>query len=512
MIAAVCVLFSIVIAVLVRWLWLKKVQFAKTIPHAEPYYPVLGNLPMALGKSPDEMFYVLHECFRKYDRLFTLHLGPLVALGVTHPELIQKILNHPDCQEKPDVYKVVRLPKGLLAARYETWKVHRKTLNSTFNIRILHSFLPIFIDCSSKLINRLNRYAESGETCNILEYIAECTLEMISRTSLGGKALEREGRQDFIDNLEVALTTLGKRLFNVLLHNDFVYRFTELYRNEMKAINICHRFTDKIIAEKRIELGSPGMDENGNEIDKTFQHQEPQENDCYRRPQIFIDQLMKMPLTSTGAYSFTDQEISDHIYTMIVAGNETSATQLAHTCLLLSMHPDIQERAYQEVRDFIISADIFADADVLKNLVYVEAVLKEAMRLMPVAPIIARENLQDVVLDGCTIPKGTLLLMNFYSLHRREDIWGDNADRFNPQRFLGDEMKQRHAYAHLPFSGGPRGCIGYRYAKMSLKILLALILKNFKLSTDLESKDIRYHYQISLNLDGPHAIRLEKRL
>lgn len=151
------------------------------------------------------------------------------------------------------------------------------------------------------------------------------------------------------------------------------------------------------------------------------------------------------------------------------------------------------------------------DMDTLKQLVYVEAVLKEAMRLMPVAPIIARENLQDLELDGHKIPRGTLLLINFYSLHRRKDIWGTRADQFDPEHFMGEQLKQRHAYAHLPFSGGPRGCIGYRYATMSLKMLLALILKNFHLTTDIKYKDIKYHYQISLNLAFPHAVRLIRR-
>ncbi|XP_055542610.1 cytochrome P450 4c21-like [Wyeomyia smithii] len=512
MIEVLWLIISLATVILVCRTWQRKVCFAKTIPRVEPYYPILGNLPLALGKGSDEMFDVLHECFRKHDRLFTVYFGPLVAIGVTHPELIQRVLNHPDCQEKPDVYKVVRLPKGLLAARYETWKVHRKTLNSTFNIRILHSFIPIFNDCAKRLIDRLSRQAESGKTCNILEYISECTLDMISRTSLGGKALERDGRQDFINNLEVALTTLGKRIFNVLLHNDFIYQFTELYRNEMKAISVCHHFTDKIIAEKRAELGPLGkMDENGNVIGKSFPHQEPEEAELYRRPQIFIDQLMKMPLTNGGMYSFTDQEISDHIYTMIVAGNETSATQLSHTCLLLALHPDIQEKAFREVQKVITSSDMVMDMDVLKQLVYVEAVLKEAMRLMPVAPIIARENLYDLELDGHKIPKGTLLLINFYSLHRRMDIWGSRADQFDPEHFMGEQVKKRHAYAHLPFSGGPRGCIGYRYALMSLKMLLAMILKNFRLTTDIKYKDIKYHYQISLNLAFPHAVQLVKR-
>lgn len=194
-------------------------------------------------------------------------------------------------------------------------------------------------------------------------------------------------------------------------------------------------------------------------------------------------------------------------------GNETSATQLSHTCLLLAMHPEVQAKAYHEVQEVLTSKPDHTPIDLhdLKQLVYVEAVLKETMRLMPVAPIIARENLQDIQLDGHTIPKGTPLLMNFYTLHRREDIWGAHSDRFNPEHFLQEDAKSRHPYAHLPFSGGPRGCIGYRYAMMSLKMLLAMILKHFELATDIRYEDIKYHYQISLNLAFPHAIRLKRR-
>lgn len=175
------------------------------------------------------------------------------------------------------------------------------------------------------------------------------------------------------------------------------------------------------------------------------------------------------------------------------------------------MNPDVQEKAYQEVQQVITSPDMFVDTDTLKQLVYVEAVLKEAMRLIPVAPLIARENIRDIELDGHRIPKGTVFLMNIYALHRRSDIWGLDSERFNPDRFLGDEARSRHPFAHLPFSGGPRGCIGYRYAMMSLKILLALILKNFEITTEIKYGDIKYHYQISLNLAIPHAISLRRR-
>ncbi|XP_058058185.1 cytochrome P450 4C1-like [Anopheles bellator] len=492
----------ILLAVTIPWYWSQLLRWADGIPRATPCHRWLGNLREFLGKSPSEVFLLLDRHFRQHDRLFTFRFGPQVAIGVTHPELVQKVLTHPACQAKSDVYKVVRLPNGLLAAKYDVWKMHRKTLNSTFNARILESFVPIFNDCTRRLVGRLDRYTRPGAgPCNILEYISACTLEMICRTSLGGQVLERDGAEQFISNLEVALKTIGIRIFNVFLHIDFIYQFTELYRNEMKAIGVCQRFTKKIIQDKREEIGRTFIE--------TGIQQRPTE-ETYKKPQIFIDQLMKIPATQPGARHFSDDEISDHIYTMIVAGNETSATQLAHTCLLLAMHPDVQAKAYAEVYELLPDSAQEVTIELMKDLVYLERVLKETMRLMPVAPLIGRQNLTELVLDGHRIPKGTMLLFNFYSLHRRKDIWGPSADEFDPDRFARTAPPY-HPYAHLPFSGGPRGCIGYRYAMMSLKALLASILRNYELTTRLRYEDIRFQYQISLNLAFAHEVQLRRR-
>lgn len=85
----------------------------------------------------------------------------------------------------------------------KVWKLHRKTLNSTFNLRILNSFLPIFNDSARKLIQQLDQYASTGKTFNILAPLTHCTLGMVCETSFGKKVLEREGKQQFFDNLEV---------------------------------------------------------------------------------------------------------------------------------------------------------------------------------------------------------------------------------------------------------------------------------------------------------------------
>ncbi|KXJ78231.1 hypothetical protein RP20_CCG005056 [Aedes albopictus] len=440
--------------------------------------------------------------------MFAIHIGPKVAIGLSHPELVQQVLNHPDCQEKSNVYELLRLPNGLLSSKYKVWKLHRKTLNSTFNIRILNSFLPIFNDSTRKLIKLLDQQADTGKSFDILILFTHCTLGMVCETSFGKKVLEREGKQHFFDSLEVLLTSLGKRVVNVLLHSEIIYRLTPMYRNEMKCRAVCRRFTDKVIEEKRAEIKKLFAGNSNNPTDEALSDDE---GDAYKRPQIFIDQLLKMPLMMKSAYNFSDQEISDQVFTMIIAGNETSATQMAHTCLLLAMNPDAQEKAYQEVQQIIPTKDTYIDADILRKLVYIEAVLKESMRLLPVGSLISRKNLQEIVLDGHKIPKNTPLLMKPYSLHRRSDIWGSDAEQFIPERFLREDAKQRHPYAFIPFSGGPRGCIGVRYAMMSLKIMLALILMNFKISTQLRYRELKIHYQLSLNLAGPHAVSLERR-
>ena len=103
------------------------------------------------------------------------------------------------------------------------------------------------------------------------------------------------------------------------------------------------------------------------------------------------------------------------------------------------------------------------------------------------------------------------MLINFYSLHRRKDIWGENAELFNPDNFLPENVEKRHPYSFLPFSGGARNCIGYRYAMISLKILLIYLVKNYKFSTHLKYEDIQFRSDINLKLCTKHWVSIEQR-
>lgn len=157
---------------------------------------------------------------------------------------------------------------------------------------------------------------------------------------------------------------------------------------------------------------------------------------------------------------FTEQIVKEQIETVIIAGNETSALTISYTLLLLAMYPSIQNRVFEELCSVYKSKDEYSSYERIQQLKYLDCVIKESMRLFPVAPFIVRCCIADTALSTFTIPKDAIIMMSLFNLHRREDIWGQDSNEFNPDHFLPELSSERHAFSFLPFSGGPRNCIG----------------------------------------------------
>ncbi|XP_031632669.1 probable cytochrome P450 313a4 [Contarinia nasturtii] len=115
-----------------------------------------------------------------------------------------------------------------------------------------------------------------------------------------------------------------------------------------------------------------------------------------------------------------------------------------------------------------------------------------------------------VSISNCTLPKDTSVILPIFTLHRRKDVWGD-ADEFNPDHFLPENVEKRHPFAFVPFGGGPRNCIGYQYAMFSMKVMLSAILRNFQFSTQLTMSDLELCFDVSLKLKNKHMVRLVHR-
>lgn len=221
----------------------------------------------------------------------------------------------------------------------------------------------------------------------------------------------------------------------------------------------------------------------------------------------FIDHLI------LHGNKFSDEEIHDHIYTFVAAGYEKVALQTYYTLLLLAMHSEVQERVYSEILEVIPQQtnEKKINYESLNKLKYLGMVIKESMRLLPAVPIIGRETQEEVQIGERKIPKGIQLMVHFFNLHRRKDIWGEDSHQFNPDRFTPENEAKRPPNSFLPFSTGLRDCIGKQYAMLAIRTILVTLLRNFKLSTDLKTENLTYKADITLKLCQEVLMKVQKR-
>ncbi|CAG5042715.1 unnamed protein product [Parnassius apollo] len=193
-------------------------------------------------------------------------------------------------------------------------------------------------------------------------------------------------------------------------------------------------------------------------------------------PKTFLEILMD---SSYEISRLTDVELREEVLVLAVAGTDTSAVGASFVLCMLSRFPDIQEKVYEELFAIFGDSDRPVLADDLPKLKYLEAVIKETLRLYPPVPHIFRKVDKDLTLpSGVTLPVNTGVLVSIWSMHRNPKYWGLDAEKFEPNRFLNGH--KHHQYSFMPFSNGPRNCLGYQYAMMSMKTVLATLLRNYK--------------------------------
>ena len=170
-----------------------------------------------------------------------------------------------------------------------------------------------------------------------------------------------------------------------------------------------------------------------------------------------------------------DQRVDDLI-TLLLAGHDTLTNALTWTWLLLASHPDVEARLHAEL-SHVLRGRAATIAE-LPALVYTKAVLAEALRLYPPAWILARHAVESQTFDEGEVPRGTLVLMSPYLLHR--DVrWFDRPEAFEPDRWLGSQERPKTAF--IPFGAGARSCIGESFAWLEGVLILATIARRWQL-------------------------------
>ncbi|CAB3993734.1 cytochrome P450 4V2-like isoform X1 [Paramuricea clavata] len=192
-------------------------------------------------------------------------------------------------------------------------------------------------------------------------------------------------------------------------------------------------------------------------------------------------------------------------------GHDTTASSLQWAVHMIGKYPDVQSQLQNEVDRFYESVgDNAVTADRLKELHYLECVIKETLRYIPSVPLIGREISEDCQFGPYFIPKGCGLSMILKPLHHDPGVWNE-PETFNPNRFLTDNVTGRNPFAHVPFSAGPRNCVGQRFAMMEEKVVLSSIIRHFNIKSTQITENIRITADSILSSTDGILVELETR-
>jgi cytochrome P450 len=184
----------------------------------------------------------------------------------------------------------------------------------------------------------------------------------------------------------------------------------------------------------------------------------------------------------------TYQEIRDEVDTFLFEGHDTTASAISWALYSLAEHPEYQTLCQEEI-DHVLqgrSDDNIQWSD-LGELSYLTMCIKEALRLHCPVPFIERETTKALTIDGVTLPARSLVDIQIYRLHHNAAVWPDSLE-FRPTRFLPENLLKIDNFSFVPFSAGPRNCIGQHFAMHEMKIAIARILRKYNLALDAEFK------------------------
>ncbi|KAK9744576.1 Cytochrome P450 [Popillia japonica] len=180
------------------------------------------------------------------------------------------------------------------------------------------------------------------------------------------------------------------------------------------------------------------------------------------------------------------------------------------TLFLLGNHPDIQQKVFEEVHQVLQSKRTPTTISELHEMKYLENVIKESLRLYPSVPFIIRDLEQEVQIGEYKIPAGVQVNLQIYGTHRSAEYYPE-PDKFDPDRFLPENSQKRHPYAYIPFSAGPRNCIGQKFAMYEEKTVLATIVNRYKITAMETPETITVTADLILRPMNGVILKLQKR-
>jgi cytochrome P450 len=440
----------------------------KRLPPGPRGGPVLGSLPAFAA----DVLGFLMRCTREYGDTVLVHLPGHDVFVLNRPEDIEEVL----LTQRTNFVKhrffwrhvTAIFGNGLLTSEGDFWLRQRRLAAPAFHPDRIASYGGVM----TAYADRQARTWKDGETRDIHADMMRVTMEIVSKTLFDvevEKDVDEIGR-----SFDLVIREIAKRFRRPVKIADWIPLPGNLrYR---RGVALLDRLVARVLAERRAAPGDRG------------------------------DLLsMLMAARDEDGRPMSDRQLRDELITLFLAGHETTAIALSWTLFLLARNPGVEETLRREIAE-AVGGRLPSAAD-LPGLRYAEAVVKESLRLYPPAYVVGRESLEDCVVGGYDMAAGTTVYFAPWVLHRDPRHF-PQPEAFRPERWLDGSAAKLPKYVYVPFGGGPRVCIGERFAMMEGVLVLVTILRRFRL--EMAGPDPVPFPSITLRPDGGPIMRVRR--
>ncbi|KAM3864810.1 cytochrome P450 2U1 [Diretmus argenteus] len=423
------------------------------------------------NKTATSPHVVLMKQAKRYGNVYSMFVGSQLVVVLNGYEVVRDALsNHAEVfSDRPDVpvITIMTKRKGIVFAPYgPVWRKQRKfchTTLRTFGLGKL-SLEPCILEGLATVKRELLRLSEesSGASLDVAPLIGNAVSNVICSVSLGQRFHHQDS--EFCTLLDLMARGLEISVNSpAVLINIFPWLyylpwgvFKELRQVE-RDITL---FLKRIIARHKSALDPDN-------------------------PRDLIDMYLVEMLAQRAAgerdSSFSEDYLFYIIGDLFIAGTDTTTNSMLWILLYMVLHPDIQEKVQAEI-DEVVGRDRVPSLTDKGRLPFTVATIMEVQRMTVVVPLaIPHMASQTTEFRGYTIPKGTVIVPNLWSVHRDPTVW-DDPDTFKPARFLDDEGKLLRKECFIPFGIGRRVCMGEQLAKMELFLMFTSLMQAFKFS------------------------------
>ncbi|XP_071538556.1 cytochrome P450 4C1-like [Panulirus ornatus] len=478
--------------------WRQKVWLIDQIPGPKGL-PLVGNLFFLTVSSEEQFRRFLEVC--GYGEVAKVWMGPRAFCILSSPRAVEVILQSQKYLDKSFDYTLFDtwLGKSLLTSTGGHWQSRRKLLTPAFHFKILEDFVDVMNNQSLRLIQKLKKKAD-GTPFNILKDIALCVLDTVCETAMGRSVNAQECVDlDYVKAVYGMASIINHRIVRPWLYPGIVFKYLGRGKEQENYVQVLHDMSNSTIRARKEEQHVKST--------KDLSHEEEEPVYGKKRRLAFLDLLLQY---SEQNPEFSDEEVRKEVDTFMFAGHDTTTAGINWFLYNMGIHQDIQARVHEELDDIFCGTDRPVTMEDLRNMKYTENCIKENLRLYPPVPLVSREHKEEVTVCNYRIPAGVTLGISIYMVHR-DPAQFPNPEVFDPDRFLPENAVKRHPYAFIPFSAGPRNCIGQKFAMMEMKIVTSSILRRFKVESVKSPKDLELNGELILRSKGGNILKLTPR-